>query len=100
VFENRVLRIIFGSKTDEKLRGCKNGIMRGVNSLYSFSDIIRIIQYKDDEIGRVCSTDGEEDKSDQTWEKKVSKECRKRSSTFGILLSAEQTMGRWHSAIS
>jgi hypothetical protein len=59
VFENRVLRRIFGPK--------RNGVTGGwiklhdeeLNNFYSSPSIIRIIKVEEDEVGGTCGTDGE-----------------------------------------
>jgi hypothetical protein len=44
VFENRVLRRIFGSKRDEVIGGSRKLHNEGLHSLYSSPNIIRIIK--------------------------------------------------------
>jgi hypothetical protein len=53
LFENRVLRRVFGPKRDEVTGGCR----KLHNNLYSSPNIIRMI-VKEDEVGRACSTNG------------------------------------------
>jgi hypothetical protein len=44
VFENRVLRGIFGLKRDEILRGCRKVSNEGLYKVYSLLSIIRMIK--------------------------------------------------------
>jgi hypothetical protein len=44
VFENRVLRRIFGRKRDEVTGGGENCIMRNINNLYSSTNVARVIK--------------------------------------------------------
>jgi hypothetical protein len=57
VFENRVLRGIFGPKRDEVTGGWRKLHNEEIHNLYSSPSIIRI---KEDEMGRACSTNGDE----------------------------------------
>jgi hypothetical protein len=59
VFENRVLRRIFGPKRDEVTGGCRKLHNEELHNLYSSPSIIRII--KKDEMGGACSTNGGEE---------------------------------------
>jgi hypothetical protein len=52
VFENRVLRRIFGPKRDEVTGGCRKLNNQELHNLYCSPSIIR------DEKGRICSTNG------------------------------------------
>jgi hypothetical protein len=54
VFQNRVLRRIFGPKRDEIIGGSKNLHNEKLHNLYSSPNIND--QVKEDEIGRTCST--------------------------------------------
>jgi hypothetical protein len=58
VFENRVLRRIFGLKTDAVTRGWRKMHNEGIHNLYSSPSIIRIIKSRAKR-GRACSTNGE-----------------------------------------
>jgi hypothetical protein len=60
VFENRVLRRIFGPKRD-KVTGEWKLHSEELHNLYSSPDIIR--QVKANEVGGACSTQGREEKS-------------------------------------
>jgi hypothetical protein len=60
VFENRVLRRIFGPKWDEATGEWRKLHNEELNNLYSSSDIIR--QVKANEMGGACSANGEERK--------------------------------------
>jgi hypothetical protein len=44
VFEKRVLRKIFGSKSDELIGGWKNMLNEKLHNLHSSADIIRMIK--------------------------------------------------------
>jgi hypothetical protein len=55
VFENRVVRKIFGPKRDEMMGDWRNLHNEELHNLYS-PNIIRMI--KEDEMGRACSTNG------------------------------------------
>jgi hypothetical protein len=59
VFENRVLRRIFGPKRDEVTGGWRKLHNEEPHNLYSSPSIIRNDQVKDDEMGMPCSTNGE-----------------------------------------
>jgi hypothetical protein len=56
VFENRVLRWIFGPKRDEVTGGWRRLHNEELHNLYSSPSIIRMI--KENEMGRACSTNG------------------------------------------
>jgi hypothetical protein len=58
VFENRVLRRIFGPKGDEVTGGWRKLHNEELHNLYASPSLIRKI--KDDETGMACSTDGGE----------------------------------------
>jgi hypothetical protein len=55
-----VLRRIFEPKRDEVTGEWRKLHNEELHNLYSASNIIRMYQVTDDEIGRVCSTNGEE----------------------------------------
>ena len=59
VYENRVLRIIFGSKTDEVSGEWRKPHNEELNDLYCSSNIFRVIKSR--KIGAACSAYGEED---------------------------------------
>jgi hypothetical protein len=54
VFENKVLRRIFGPKRAELLGGWRKLGSEKLHNMYSSPNIMRII--KEDEMGRACST--------------------------------------------
>jgi hypothetical protein len=54
VFENRVLRRVFGPKRDEVTGGWRKLHNEELHNLYSSPSIIRMI--KEDEMGGECST--------------------------------------------
>jgi hypothetical protein len=56
VFENRVLRIIFGPERDEVSGDWRKMHNEELHNLYSSPSIIRMIKVKEDEMGRACST--------------------------------------------
>jgi hypothetical protein len=58
VFENRVLRRIFGPKRDEVTGEWRRLHNEELNDLYSSPNIIRIDQIKKNEVGGACSTYG------------------------------------------
>jgi len=51
VFENRVLRRIFGAKTGEMTRGWKKIRNEELNDLYSSPNIFRVIKIEKNEMG-------------------------------------------------
>jgi hypothetical protein len=57
VFGNRLLRKIFGPKRDEVTGDWGKLNNEDLHNLYSSPNVIRD-QFKDDEIGRACSTNG------------------------------------------
>jgi hypothetical protein len=59
VFDNRVLRRIFGPKRDDVAGDWRKLHNEELHNSYSSSGIIRII--KEDEMGRACSTNGGEE---------------------------------------
>jgi hypothetical protein len=62
VFENRVLRRMFGPKRDEvtgEWRKLHNG---EPHNLYSSPDIVKADQIKENEMGRACGTHGRGEK--------------------------------------
>jgi hypothetical protein len=61
VFENRVLRRIFGLKRDEVMGEWRKLHNEELRDLYSSPSIIKIIQVEEDEMGRPCSTNGGEE---------------------------------------
>jgi hypothetical protein len=56
VSENKILRRIFGPKRDEVTGGWRKLHNEELNNLYSSPSIIRMMK---DEMGRACSTNGE-----------------------------------------
>jgi hypothetical protein len=59
VFENRVLRRIFGPKRDDVTGGWRKLHNEELRYLYSSPNIIRMMKSR--EIGRACSTKGKEE---------------------------------------
>jgi hypothetical protein len=59
VFENTVLRRIFGPKRDEGMGEWRKLHNEELRNLYSSPSIIRIIKSKEDDMGGTCSTNGE-----------------------------------------
>jgi hypothetical protein len=58
VFENRVLRRIFRPKRDEVTGERRKLHSEELHNLYSYSNIIRQIKVKENEVGRACGTHG------------------------------------------
>jgi hypothetical protein len=59
VFENRMLRRIFGPKRDEVIGRSRKLYNEKLHNLYGSPSRIRNDQVKEDEMGRTCSTCGE-----------------------------------------
>jgi hypothetical protein len=68
VFENRMLRRIFGPKRDEVMGGWRKLQNEELQNLYSSPSIIRII-IKEGEMGRACSMNGKESHEERTTRK-------------------------------
>jgi hypothetical protein len=66
VFENRVLRRIFGPKRDEVTEEWKKLRSGELHNLYTSPDIIRQIKSRR-EMGRACGTHGRREKSVQDF---------------------------------
>jgi hypothetical protein len=62
VFENRVLRGIFGPKRDEVTGEWRKLHSGELHNLYSLPDIIRQIKLKENEVGWACGTHGRAEK--------------------------------------
>jgi hypothetical protein len=58
LFENRVLRRIFGPTRDEETGGWRKILNGELNNLYYSPNIIRGIKIEKNEIGGTCSTYG------------------------------------------
>jgi hypothetical protein len=58
VFENKVLRRIFGQKRDEVARGCRKLYIEELDNLYSVANIIREKKIKEVDMSRTCSMHG------------------------------------------
>jgi hypothetical protein len=61
VFENRVLRRLFGTKRDGVTGRWRKLHNEELHNLYSLPSIIRIIKLEEDEVGRACGTNGREE---------------------------------------
>jgi hypothetical protein len=61
VFENRVLRGIFGPKRNEVTGDWRKLYNEELHNLYSSSSIIRMIKSRRMRSGRACSTNGGEE---------------------------------------
>jgi hypothetical protein len=61
VFENRVLRRIFGPKRNEVIGGWRKLHNEELHKLYSSPSIIQNDEVKKDEMGGACSTTGVEE---------------------------------------
>jgi hypothetical protein len=58
VFENRVLRRMFGPKRDEVTGEWRKLHNEELNDLYSSPNIVRVLKLKKMRFGRACSTYG------------------------------------------
>jgi hypothetical protein len=67
VFENRVLRMMFGPKKDEATGQWRRLHNDDVNDLYSSPNIIRGNRIEKNEMGRACSTYGEREVHTGNW---------------------------------
>jgi hypothetical protein len=63
VFENRVLRRIFGLKRDELMGGWRKLHNEELHNLYSLPEYNQNYEVKEDEMGRACSMHGGDEKS-------------------------------------
>jgi hypothetical protein len=62
VIENRVLRRIFGPRRDQMTGNWRKLHNKELHKLYSSPNIISMMQVKEDEMGRACSTnEGDEE---------------------------------------
>jgi hypothetical protein len=61
MFENRLLRRIFGSKRDEVTGDWRKLLTEELNNLYSTPSINYNDQVKEDKMGRECCTNGGEE---------------------------------------
>jgi len=61
VFENRVLRGIFGSKWDEVTGEWRKLYNEGLNYLYCSPNIVRVVKIEKREMGGACSVYGGEE---------------------------------------
>jgi hypothetical protein len=66
VFENRVLRRIFGPKRDEVTGGWRKLHNEELHNLYPSPSIIRVIG--EDEMGRACNMNEGEEDTGYWWE--------------------------------
>jgi hypothetical protein len=62
VFENRVLRRIFGPKRDDVMEEWRKLHSEELHNLYSSPHIIRQIKVKENEVGKACGTHGRGEK--------------------------------------
>ena len=58
VFENRVLRRVFGAKRDEVTGEWKKLRNEELNDLYSLPNIVRVVKSRRNELGRACGAYG------------------------------------------
>jgi hypothetical protein len=58
IFENSVLRRIFGPKRDEVTGGWRKLHNEELHGLNSSPSIVRVIKAKEDEMGGACGTNG------------------------------------------
>jgi hypothetical protein len=78
VFENRVLRRIFGRKSDKETGGWRKLHNEELRDLYSSPSIIRMVKSRMTETGSACSTDGEKRKAIcYWWERQKERTTRK-----------------------
>jgi hypothetical protein len=77
VFENRVLRTIFGSRRDEMTGDWRKLRNEELHNLYSSPDIIRMIKSRRIEMGGACSTNG----GDKECMKDIGGKARKKETT-------------------
>jgi hypothetical protein len=61
VFENRVLRRIFGPKRDEVIGEWRKIHIEELNNLYSSPNIVRVIKIEKNEMGEACNAYGGEE---------------------------------------
>jgi hypothetical protein len=59
MFENRVLRRIFGLRRDEVMGDWRKLHNEELHNFYSSPNIIRMIKHKENEMGMACSMNGE-----------------------------------------
>jgi hypothetical protein len=58
VFENRVLRGVFGPKRDKVTGEWRKLHNQELNDLYSFPNIVRVVKIEKNEKGRTCGAYG------------------------------------------
>ena len=58
VFENRVLRKVFGPKRDEVTGEWRKLHNEELNDLYPLPNIVRVVKIETNEMGRACSPYG------------------------------------------
>ena len=58
VFQNRVLRRVFGPKRDELTGGWRKLHNEELNELYSLPNIVRVVKSRRNEMGRACGAYG------------------------------------------
>jgi hypothetical protein len=63
VFENRVLKRIFGSKRDQITRGWRKLHNKKLHNLYSSPSIFMNDEVKENVMGRACNTNGGKEES-------------------------------------
>jgi hypothetical protein len=56
LFENRVLKIIYGPRRDEVTGEWRKLLNAGINVLYCSPNIVRVIKIEKNEMGGACST--------------------------------------------
>ena len=68
VFENMVLRRIFGPKREEVTGECRKVHNEELNDLYSSPNIIQVVKIKKNVMGGSCRANGEEQRPIQGFD--------------------------------
>jgi hypothetical protein len=71
VFQNRVLKRIFGPKREEVAGGWKSPHNEELRNLYALPDIVRMIKSRGDEMGGARSTHRREEKRIRSFGRKT-----------------------------